>query len=80
MNNYYGGRNKYNLNVVKSHTYTKNEFVSNKEFLPFIFVISPTLHLFHREPLCLAYYRFMQFNTIGLLLLFVNLIFFFISY
>ena len=68
VNNYSSDRNKYNFNVLKFLTYTENGFVSNEEFLPFMFVINLTIHLFSGEPPGLAYYRFMQFSLTGLLL------------
>ena len=62
--NYSNGKKKYNLSVMKSHRYIGNELVSNKEFLPFVFVISPTLHLYDSEFLVpgLLYIHAVQFT------------------
>ena len=67
--NYFEGRNKYNLNVMKYYRYTGNGFVWIIWFLPIIFIISPVLHFILENILCLDYYWFMKFNLTGLLLL-----------
>ena len=48
-NKYSNGKKKYNLSVMKSRRYIGNELVSNKELLPFVFVISRTLHLYDSD-------------------------------